>query len=171
MIDSLIFVSIQPGSVVRRFYDAETTFTDGAKAKKPLARQRMRGTENREEFAARLCPISLLFCQYVQSPRSSLMLIESRNGVRLTLHVQPGAKRAAIVGIHGDALKIAVQAPPVDGKANKDIASLVADSFDLPERAVTIIAGHSARRKTVELAGISLNDARAKLDSLIAKHR
>lgn len=96
------------------------------------------------------------------------MLTESRGTVRLTLHVQPGAKRAAIVGVHGDALKVAVQAPPVDGKANDAITLLIADAFKLPARAVSIVSGHTARRKVVALEGLSLADAEPRLRAILA---
>ncbi|MDQ6611111.1 MAG: DUF167 domain-containing protein [Gemmatimonadota bacterium] len=96
------------------------------------------------------------------------MLTEVRGTVQLTLHVQPGARRTGVVGIHGDALKVAVKARPVDGRANDAITAVVARAFELPLSAVSIVSGHSARRKVVALAGISLAEAQAQLHSLLS---
>jgi uncharacterized protein (TIGR00251 family) len=73
---------------------------------------------------------------------------------RVRLHVVPGAKRSGIVGRHGDAWKIRVTAPPERGAANDAVVRLLADALDVPARAVSIVSGHGAREKTVEVAGI-----------------
>jgi hypothetical protein len=88
--------------------------------------------------------------------------------VRLTVHAQPGARRNAIVGVHGDALKIAIAAQPVDGKANDAIVAFLAESFDVPRRAVSVVSGQTARRKTFAIEGLSLADARERLSALLA---
>ncbi len=69
----------------------------------------------------------------------------------LALHVQPGAARTAIAGTHGDALKVRLAAPPVDGKANAELVRFLAEAFDVPQRQVTLVRGESARRKTVRV--------------------
>ena len=69
----------------------------------------------------------------------------------LTLHIQPGAKKTEIAGVHGDALKIRLAAPPVDGKANAALIAFVADRLGLAKSAVTVKSGHSSRRKVVEV--------------------
>jgi len=74
--------------------------------------------------------------------------------VRLVVHVVPRAKRTAVAGRHGDALKIKLKAPPVDGAANAELVRFVADQLDIPHSSVTITAGHTGRRKTLEIAGI-----------------
>jgi hypothetical protein len=70
----------------------------------------------------------------------------------LTLHVQPGARRTEIAGVHGDALKIRLAAPPVDGKANAELLRFLALLFGVPRRAVTLVRGDAARNKTVRIA-------------------
>ena len=70
----------------------------------------------------------------------------------LTLHVQPGAKRTEVAGVHGDALKIRLAAPPVDGKANAALLRFLADAFGVPQRAVTLVRGETSRQKTVRIA-------------------
>lgn len=74
-------------------------------------------------------------------------------GSVLTVHVQPGAKRTEIVGEHGDALKIRLAAPPVDGKANDALLVFLADRLGLARRDVVLRAGQTSRRKVV---GISM---------------
>ena len=74
-------------------------------------------------------------------------------GAVLTLHIQPGAKKTGVVGEYGDALKIRLAAPPVDGKANEALLRFVAETLDLPRSAVTLKSGHTSRRKVLEVAG------------------
>lgn len=69
----------------------------------------------------------------------------------LTLHIQPGAKRTEAVGLHGDALKIRLAAPPVDGAANSALVEFLAEIFDVPRRQVTLKQGLGSRRKVVEI--------------------
>ncbi len=69
----------------------------------------------------------------------------------LTLHVQPGAPRTAPVGAHGDALKIRLAAPPVDGKANAELLRYLADAFGVPLRNVQLLRGQTSRQKVVRI--------------------
>jgi uncharacterized protein len=71
--------------------------------------------------------------------------------LRLQIHLQPRAARTRIVGRHGDALKVQVHAPPVDGAANAALVELLADTLQLPRRAVRILRGATAREKLVEI--------------------
>lgn len=81
-----------------------------------------------------------------------------RNGdvITLTLHVQPGAKRSEISGLHGDALKIRLAAPPIDGKANEALLKYIASLFDVPMRQVALKQGGQSRHKVVAIAGSSV---------------
>ncbi len=80
---------------------------------------------------------------------------EEADGVALSLHVQPGAKRTEVAGTHGDGtqtrLKIRLAAPPADGKANAELLRFVADAFGVPLRAVTLVRGETSRQKTVRI--------------------
>jgi len=67
--------------------------------------------------------------------------------LRVTLHVVPGAKKTEAVGLHGDALKVRISAPPVDGKANAALQRFLADTFGLPLNAVEQTSGLTQRRK------------------------
>jgi uncharacterized protein (TIGR00251 family) len=68
--------------------------------------------------------------------------------------VQPRASRSEVVGAHGGALKVRLQAPPVDGAANAALVELLAESLGVPRRAVRIVAGESSRSKTVDVDGV-----------------
>ena len=70
----------------------------------------------------------------------------------LTLHVQPGARKTEVAGIHGDALKIRLAAPPVDGKANAALIAFVAERLGVSKSAVSLKSGQTSRRKVLEVA-------------------
>jgi uncharacterized protein len=70
-------------------------------------------------------------------------------GVRLALRVQPGARRSALVGEYGERLKVAVQAPPSDGRANKALLSYLATQLELRPAALRLVAGLASRDKSV----------------------
>ena len=82
----------------------------------------------------------------------------------LTLHIQPGARKTEFAGQHGDALKIRLAAPPVDGKANEALLRFLAEALDLPKSAVVLKNGQSSRRKVVEVSGANA----AQLAGLLA---
>jgi uncharacterized protein len=71
------------------------------------------------------------------------------NGVWLALRVQPGARRCAVVGQYGERLKIAVQAPPADGRANEALLGYLAAFLDLRLGALRLVAGAASRDKSV----------------------
>src|ERR1051325_7102669 len=75
--------------------------------------------------------------------------------VRLSVHVQPRASRSEIAGVHGDALKVRLTAPPVDGAANDELIELLAKTFAIARREIRIVAGERSRSKIVELEGIT----------------
>lgn len=80
------------------------------------------------------------------------------------VHVQPRAKRSEVAGRHGDALKVRLQAPPVDGAANEELVRFLAESLGVARRAVTITGGLTSRRKTVEIEGLAAEDLAARLE-------
>lgn len=76
---------------------------------------------------------------------------EVGDAIELALHVQPGAKRTEVAGQHGTALKLRLAAPPVEGKANAALLRFLADAFDVPLRAVTLVRGETSREKTIRI--------------------
>jgi len=81
-----------------------------------------------------------------------------RNGdvISLTLHVQPGAKRSEIAGLHGEALKIRLAAPPVEGRANEALLKFIAALFDVPLRQVELRQGGQSRHKVIAVTGSAI---------------
>ena len=71
------------------------------------------------------------------------------------LHVAPGAGRTAVVGRHGDAVKVRVAAPPEGGRANDAVVALVAATFDVKLAQVSLISGEASRAKRVQIDGVS----------------
>ncbi|OFZ66224.1 MAG: YggU family protein [Betaproteobacteria bacterium RBG_16_56_24] len=69
--------------------------------------------------------------------------------ITLTLHVQPGAKRSEIAGLHSEALKIRLAAPPVEGRANEVLLKFIAELFEVPLRQVTLQRGVKSRQKVI----------------------
>jgi len=82
----------------------------------------------------------------------------------LNLHVQPGAKRNEIAGLHGGALKIRLAAPPVDGRANLTLQKFIADLFSVPLRRVELKQGAQSRCKILSIIGSKV-DPEKLLDS------
>ena len=78
--------------------------------------------------------------------------IEARtDGLVVALHVQPGARRTAIVGPHGDRLKVAVSSPPADGRANSALLAFLAERLAIPKSCLRLLSGASSREKRVAI--------------------
>lgn len=73
--------------------------------------------------------------------------------ITVTLHVQPGARKSGIVGLHGDALKVRIAAPAVDNKANAALVDFLSETLGVPKSAIAIRHGATGRRKVVEISG------------------
>ena len=86
-------------------------------------------------------------------------------GTVLTLHIQPGAKRSAVCGMYGDAVKIAVKAPPVDGKANQALREFIAGKLGVPASAVQLVSGATGRDKRLHIAGKPPEEVKTALET------
>ena len=99
------------------------------------------------------------------------MLRGASTGVTLAVRAQPGAKKTAITGVYGEGqaaqLKIAVQAPPLEGRANQALIAFLAETFDVPKAAVELVTGELSRSKVFLLRGVTLAKAEAKLVELV----
>jgi uncharacterized protein len=97
------------------------------------------------------------------------MLRASAAGVTLAVRAQPGAKKTAVTGIYGEGataqLKIAVHAPPIEGRANEALIAFLAKTFDLPKNAIELSSGELSRSKVFLLRGVSQAKAEAVLAS------
>ena len=84
---------------------------------------------------------------------------------RLKLRIVPNAKRDEVIGEYGDAVKIKVAAPAVEGKANEALLEFIAEKLSLHRRDIALISGEKSRDKLVEIAGLDDAQARARLVS------
>jgi len=73
-------------------------------------------------------------------------------GWLLAIHTQPGARRTEVAGLHGQALKVRVAAPPVQGRANDELIAHVAETLGVPRKSVSVVKGAASRHKTVLVA-------------------
>jgi len=97
------------------------------------------------------------------------MMRETREGVTLAVRAQPGAKKTAITGMYGEGeaaqLKVAVQAPPIEGRANEALIAWLAGFFSLSRSSVVLISGETSRSKVFLLRSLS----RAAAESLLKR--
>lgn len=96
-------------------------------------------------------------------------LKESATGISFAVKVHPRARKNAITGTTGDALKLALTAPPVDGKANQAVIEFFADLFAISRSSVTIASGETSRNKVIRVNGISAEQVRQKLQAALGK--
>jgi uncharacterized protein len=83
--------------------------------------------------------------------------------LHLCVHVQPRASRVGLCGVHGDALKLAVTAPPVDGKANKEVIAFLATVLKIPKKEIVIIGGLQSRIKRCRIGLLGEDEARKRI--------
>jgi len=90
---------------------------------------------------------------------------ETTRGVSFAIKVQPRARKNAITGVVGDALKLAVTAPPIEGRANHAVIEFFADLFAIPRSSVSIASGETSRNKIVRVTGITAERVRERLSA------
>ena len=88
---------------------------------------------------------------------------------RVKLRIVPNAKRSEVVGEYGDAVKIKVNAPALEGKANEALLEFIAEKLRIHRRDITLIAGEKSRDKLIDIACLDAGEARARL--LCSNHR
>lgn len=82
---------------------------------------------------------------------------------RIRVYVQPRASKTAVVGMHGDSIRIRLTAPPVDNAANEALVEFVAGELGIAKQRVRIVSGQSSRRKLMEIDGVTAEAANAAL--------
>jgi uncharacterized protein len=85
------------------------------------------------------------------------------DGCTVSVRVHPGARRNAVGGIHGGAVKISLTSPPVDGRANEALIAFVAELLGIPKGRVSLVAGMTGRTKVLRVTGKSAAEVRAAL--------
>jgi uncharacterized protein len=99
---------------------------------------------------------------------NSPMIESHAQGALLHLHVKPKASRNALLGIHGDRLKLAITAAPEKGKANAAVIEFLSHQLDLKRSHVTLVAGETSPLKSVVVRGIEQDDLRKRIDVILA---
>jgi uncharacterized protein len=94
---------------------------------------------------------------------------ETSRGLTFLVKVQPRARRNEITGVVGDALKLSLTAPPVEGRANDAVVEFLADFFDIPRSSVTITSGKTNRLKAICICGIGVEQLQRKLAAVDAQ--
>ena len=92
-----------------------------------------------------------------------LAIHESDDGVSFAVRVHPRAKKNAITGELGDALKVSLTTPPIDGRANEACIEFFAKLLKVPRSSVTIASGQSSRNKVIRVAGLSADALRKRI--------
>ncbi len=91
---------------------------------------------------------------------------KSADGWLLSIHIQPGAKRSEVVGVHGEALKIRIAAPPLEGRANAALEAFIADALGIAKSKVSVVKGLQSRQKTVAVPAAVPATAAASEDAM-----
>ena len=86
-----------------------------------------------------------------------------KDGVLLSVHVQPKASRTECVGFYGDSVKVRVAAPPIDGAANEELIRFLADCCSVPRAGISIDTGANSRQKRVHIRGVTVEHVVARL--------
>jgi len=92
-----------------------------------------------------------------------ILVKDTAAGATFAVRVQPRARKNAVSGEMGDALKLALTAPPVEGKANAACVEFLADLLDVPRSSITIAAGETSRNKVIRVDGLSAAEVEQRL--------
>jgi uncharacterized protein (TIGR00251 family) len=82
-----------------------------------------------------------------------IWLKQTPTGIALSLHCQPGAKQTKVAGLHDDCLKIALQAPPLENRANALLVAWLSKQLKVPQKQIQFISGQNSRKKRIEIQG------------------
>lgn len=88
---------------------------------------------------------------------------DTAQGAQFALRVQPRASRNAVAGVMGDAVKLAITAPPVDGKANQAVVEYLAELFQVSKSSIAIVSGETGRNKLIAVRGLKAEQVRKAL--------
>jgi len=95
------------------------------------------------------------------------IISKTNDGVKIPLKVSAGASKTKIIGLYGSALKVAVNAPPEKGKANRAVIRLMEKSLGVSKKQIKIITGQTSKIKIVEIIGIDLSTCISKINKLL----
>lgn len=95
-----------------------------------------------------------------------LKIDEDKTGLKFNIYVQPRSSWNQVVGLHGDALKLKIKAPPVEGAANKMCIAVLAKALKIPKSTIEIVSGQASRTKRVQVRGEKDGDSREEIEHL-----
>jgi uncharacterized protein (TIGR00251 family) len=95
-----------------------------------------------------------------------LKIDEDTYGLKFNIYVQPRSSRNQVVGLHGDALKVKIKAPPVEGAANKMCMTVLAKALNVPKSSIEIVSGHNARTKRLLVQTARVDDTGKEIKRL-----
>jgi uncharacterized protein (TIGR00251 family) len=100
----------------------------------------------------------------LKESKKELLCTQKDNAIVINIYVQPRASRTELVGIIEGSLKTALTAPPLEGKANEQLISLLSKKLDTKKTAITLLRGEKARNKQVKIEGLTCNELKNKLN-------
>jgi uncharacterized protein (TIGR00251 family) len=100
-------------------------------------------------------------------PEDAMKLVEKDGAVRFEVHAKPRAKKSKLVGERGDAVEIALAAPPVDGAANEELIRFVAQVLGIGKRSIELVRGDTSREKLLSITGLSVAEVEARLRAAV----
>ena len=104
-----------------------------------------------------------------EQPDTHTYIKKGRNGIYLSVLINPRVKRSEVRGVHGERLKIAVASPPVDGAANRALIEFIAELLDISKSSVSLEHGEGSREKTISIVGLTREEVCSKINSVISK--
>lgn len=96
-----------------------------------------------------------------------MKLVQKDGAVRVEVHAKPRAKKSKVVGERGDAVEIALAAPPVDGAANEELLRFLARVLGVPKRDLELVRGNASREKLVAVTGLTVAEVDARLRAAV----
>lgn len=97
------------------------------------------------------------------------MTTQPPDEIRISFRIQPGAPKNAVAGLINGVWKIRIAAPPVEGKANRELIEFLSDVLDVPKSSIAIVKGETGRDKVVAIAGLSREEIDNRLGEKVKK--
>ncbi len=95
-----------------------------------------------------------------------VLIRETTEGITFALRVLPRSSRCELAGIQGDAVKLKITAPPVEGLANEECIRFLSKTLQVPKTSIRIVGGERSRNKTIHIAGLTRGELEAKIPGL-----
>jgi uncharacterized protein (TIGR00251 family) len=100
-------------------------------------------------------------------PEEAMKLVDKDGAVRFAVHAKPRARKSRVVGERGEAVEVALQAPPIDGAANEELVRFLARVLGVARRDVALVRGDASREKLVAVTGLPAAEVEARLRAAV----